>query len=80
MLAATGDSTGGARLLEQALERFEALLVPFEAARTKEALARFAGPAEAKPLLEAALETYRRLGARPHAQRVAAELDTRGLS
>jgi predicted ATPase len=78
-LAAMGDSVGGARLLEQALERFEALLVPFEAARTKEALARLAGPGEAKRLLEAASETYRRLGARPHAERVAAELHARRL-
>lgn len=79
MLAATGDSVGGARLLEQALERFEALLVPFEAARTKEALARLAGPDEAKRLLEGTLETYRRLGARPGTERVAAELDARRL-
>jgi tetratricopeptide (TPR) repeat protein len=77
LLAATGDSAGGARLLEKALKRFEALLVPFEAARTREELARLAGSDEAKPLLENAFETYRRLGARPHAERVAAELDTR---
>jgi hypothetical protein len=42
-------------------------------------LARLAGPGEAKRLLEAASETYRRLGARPHAERVAAELHARRL-
>jgi class 3 adenylate cyclase/tetratricopeptide (TPR) repeat protein len=74
MLAATGDSAGATRLFQQALDRFEALPVPFEAARTKEELARLADPDEARRLLDAALEVYRSLGARPHAERVTATL------
>jgi class 3 adenylate cyclase/tetratricopeptide (TPR) repeat protein len=61
-------------LLERALERFEALSVPFEVARTRELLARLADPPAARQLLENALETYRRLGALPYVARVEAAL------
>jgi class 3 adenylate cyclase/tetratricopeptide (TPR) repeat protein len=73
MLAAVGDTEGAAQLLRQALDRFEALPVPFEAARTREGLARMAGPAAAQHL-QKALDVYKRLGARPDAERVMAGL------
>jgi tetratricopeptide (TPR) repeat protein len=74
MHAAEGDAEGAVRLLRQALDGFEALSVPFEAAQTREELARLVGPGEARQLLDEASATYRRLEARPHAQRVAASL------
>jgi tetratricopeptide (TPR) repeat protein len=61
-------------LLERGLQRFEALSVPFEAARTRELLAHLADPPAARQLLENALETYRRLGALPYVARVEAAL------
>jgi hypothetical protein len=57
-------------LLEPAVTTFDRLSVPFEAAQTRELLARASKPAEARQLLEAALETYRRLRATPSAARV----------
>jgi hypothetical protein len=73
LLRATGDAERGGRLLGKALDGFETLRVPFEAARTREELARLDGPELARHL-ERAYETYERLGARPHAERVAAKL------
>jgi class 3 adenylate cyclase/tetratricopeptide (TPR) repeat protein len=73
LLAATGDPEGGLQALRSALDGFEALRVPFEAARTREELARLDGP-EAARHLRSALDTYQRLEARPHAERVAAVL------
>jgi hypothetical protein len=61
------------RLLRRALDQFEAMSVPFEAARTREHLATFQ-PAGAAPLLRAALETYGRLGARPREKAVRSRL------
>jgi class 3 adenylate cyclase/tetratricopeptide (TPR) repeat protein len=75
MLAASDDSAGAAKLLRQALDRFESLPAPFEAARTREELARLASPAEARRLLDDALEVYRQLNAHPHAKRVAATIE-----
>jgi hypothetical protein len=52
----------------------DALSVPFEAARTRELLARVADPPVARQLLENALEGYRRLGAQPYIEQVEAAL------
>ncbi|BFU47832.1 AAA family ATPase [Krasilnikovia sp. MM14-A1004] len=55
---------------------------PFEEARTAlyhaEALRRYRRPADARPLLRAALATFRQLGAAPFARRAAAELAAAG--
>ena len=73
MLAATGDPQEAARLLGRALDAFEELPVPFEAARTKEDLAPLSGPGEAGHL-ESALDIYERLGARPYVEQVVASI------
>jgi hypothetical protein len=66
---AAGDRAEGERLLRRALEGFERIDVPFEAARTREALAALDDAAERESLLRSALETYERLGAKPHVER-----------
>ena len=71
---ADGDVNEGAQALRKALEGFERLRVPFEAARTREALAGCVEPAESSVLLRDALSTYERLAARPHAERVRSAL------
>jgi tetratricopeptide (TPR) repeat protein len=70
MAAARGKPEEAEAQLRRALEGFERLKVPFEIARTQEALASVSPPAEAGPLLRRALETYERLEAKPHAERV----------
>jgi class 3 adenylate cyclase/tetratricopeptide (TPR) repeat protein len=74
MKAAAGESGAASGLIRQALEVFERLSVPFETARTKEALAEVSSPEDAKPLVAQALDTYEALGARPHADRARAAL------
>jgi hypothetical protein len=61
------------RLLHRALERFQQISVPFEAARTQEHLATVE-PAHAEHLLSGALATYERLGAVPSEKAVRARV------
>jgi tetratricopeptide (TPR) repeat protein len=68
-----GDREGAVRLLRTAIEEFDEIAVPFEAARARELLATVV-PEESASLLPEALETYERLEARPHAERVRAKL------
>jgi tetratricopeptide (TPR) repeat protein len=70
---ARDDRTGAEELLRGAIEAFERIQVPFEAARTRETLARV-GPDDSSALLGEALEIYERLGAQPSAARVRAAL------
>jgi len=72
---AADDLPGGEQLTRSALEAFERLGVPFEAARTREVLAGLADAPERQELLRSALETYDSLGATPHAERVRAALE-----
>ena len=72
---AAGDQDEGERLLRSALEAFERLGIPFEAARTREVLAGLTDAPEREELLRSALETYDSLGATPHAERVRAALE-----
>jgi len=62
-----GDAARAARSLRRAAEGFRRLKVPFEEARTREALAA-AAPARAEAHRRAALEIYDRLGAQPAAR------------
>lgn len=66
--AAAGDAARAAELLRRAIDGFD-LVSPFEAARTREALAAL-NPEHRDQLRSAALTTYERLGAVPHAARV----------
>jgi hypothetical protein len=59
-----------ARALRAAVDGFERLGVPFEAARTREHLATVVPASQARPLLEAAGSTYQRLGATPGHQAI----------
>ena len=68
--AAGGDHSTAERLWTRSLEGFERLHMPYDAARTKERLATVAPPDVASSLLESALQTYDRLGARPSSERV----------
>jgi predicted ATPase/class 3 adenylate cyclase len=74
-LLAAGDVEGGIAALRVAKAGFDRLPMPFEAARTREALAE-AVPDEARPLLEEAIRTYRGLGAGPHLERAERHLST----
>jgi tetratricopeptide (TPR) repeat protein len=71
---AAGDRLEAERLLRQALEAYERIGMPFEAARTRENLAGVSDGAERATLLRAALETYERLDAAPLAERVRAAM------
>jgi class 3 adenylate cyclase/tetratricopeptide (TPR) repeat protein len=77
MTGAVGKTEAATGLLRRALEGFERLGVPFEAARTREALADVSPPRDAQALLTQALEAYESLGARPHAERARTALKTR---
>jgi hypothetical protein len=66
--AAAGDVARAVELLRGAINGFDRVS-PFEAARTREALAAI-DPEHRDELLSAALATYERLGAKPHAARV----------
>jgi class 3 adenylate cyclase len=68
--AAAGDEARALELLRRAVEAFDRASA-FEAARTREALA-VIDPAARASLNAAALATYERLGARPHADRIRA--------
>ena len=72
--AAGGDTAAARRLWTRALEGFERLEVPYEAARTKERLAAASSDDAAVALLEDALATYERMRAAPSAERVRAAL------
>jgi tetratricopeptide (TPR) repeat protein len=67
---ADGDREAGLARMRGALERLEELGDRFEAARTRELLADLVSAAEARPLLDEALATYRQLGATPHISRL----------
>lgn len=69
-----GDVAQATTLLENAARRFEELAVPFETARTQQMLADLVDEPRRSELLDAALETYQRLGARPFADRVRTSL------
>ena len=69
---AAGRTEKAAALLVRALEAFDRMKVPFEAARTREGLARMVGPDDGRRLRFEAIRAYERLGARPHAERVRA--------
>jgi class 3 adenylate cyclase len=70
--SAAGDEERARERLAQAIAGFDRVSA-FEAARTREALAAIDEGAR-KALLTAALATYGRLGARPYAERVSAQL------
>lgn len=72
--AAAGDEVRAREMLGRAIDRFDGVST-FEAARTREALAAI-DPDSHGTLLAAALATYERLGAKPHADRVRAVLAT----
>jgi hypothetical protein len=63
--AGAGRRREAARALRRALDGFERLGVPFEAARTREDQAAVVPAAAARPLLQAASSAYERLGAVP---------------
>jgi class 3 adenylate cyclase/tetratricopeptide (TPR) repeat protein len=67
-LLAAGAEPEGIAALRRAISAFDRLPVPFEGARTREALAE-AVPDEARALLEEAVGAYRKLGAVPHLER-----------
>ena len=66
--AAAGNVARAAKLLGSAVDGFDRLS-PFEAARTREALASIK-PEARDELMRTALATFERLGAKPHAARV----------
>jgi class 3 adenylate cyclase len=68
VLLAAGDVQAGSATLRAALDRYERLRFPFEAARTREALAQ-AVPAETSRLLDEAIDAYRLLRATPYLER-----------
>jgi class 3 adenylate cyclase len=72
--AAAGDEARARELLGRAIDSFDRVSI-FEAARTREALAAI-DPAAREALYAAALATYARLGATPHADRIKAVLAT----
>jgi len=67
--AATGDHAGATALLTRAIAGFDRLGLPLPGARTREELARLT-PDQAPALRQAALQTYRQLGATPDATRL----------
>ena len=67
-LLSAGDAQAGIAALRRAVAAFDRLSMPFEGARTREALAE-AVPGEGRELLEEAVTAYRRLGAAPHLDR-----------
>jgi tetratricopeptide (TPR) repeat protein len=72
-------AAGGSRreaddALSRAVHVFDELGVRFEAARTREELARLRPPTDARSLLQAALDVYEQVGATPSSQRVRSRL------
>jgi DNA-binding NarL/FixJ family response regulator/predicted negative regulator of RcsB-dependent stress response len=76
---ALGTATADRELLERALERFAALELPLEAARTQHRLARELDGEAAVATARAALATFERLGAPRDADAAAALLRTLGV-
>jgi class 3 adenylate cyclase len=76
IVAQWADPTRARTLLGGAAAAFGDLGVPFEAARTREALAGLEGPLEGASLLRQALETYEALRAEPYGRRVREALAT----
>ena len=72
--AAGGDTAAAHRLWARALEGFERVGVPYEAARSRERLAATSSDDAATVLLENALATYEEMQAAPSAERVRAAL------
>ena len=72
--AAAGDERRAREMLGSAIQGFDRVS-PFEAARTREALAAI-DPGARETLMTAALVAYERLGAKPHAERVKGVLAT----
>jgi hypothetical protein len=72
--AAAGKRWSATELLKGALGAFERLSVPFEAARTREALAGITGAEESRDYLEHAMAAYERLGALPYHERAQSRL------
>ena len=72
--AAGGDGTQARTLLERSIAGFDRVS-PYEAARSREALAAI-DPDGRAALMAAALATYVRLGALPHAARARSVLPT----
>jgi hypothetical protein len=72
--AAGGDTAAAHRLWTRALEGFERVGVPYEAARTRERLAAASSDDVATALLGNALATYEEMQAAPSAERVRAAL------
>jgi tetratricopeptide (TPR) repeat protein len=69
-----GKRWSATELLKGALGGFERLSVPFEAARTREALAGITGAEESRDYLEHAVSSYERLGAAPSYERARGRL------
>jgi class 3 adenylate cyclase/tetratricopeptide (TPR) repeat protein len=72
-LLAAGDNEAGIAALRRSIAGFDRLPMPFEAARSREALAE-AIPADARSLLDEAASRYRQLRATPHIDRVERQL------
>jgi hypothetical protein len=68
-LAAAGNTSAAVALLTRAIDGFDRLRAQLHAARSRENLARLL-PDRAAELLESALDTYTRLGAKTDAARV----------
>jgi hypothetical protein len=77
LAARVGDSAGARPLFEAAIEGFDRTS-PFEAARTREALAAI-HPAGRAELLREAADAYARLGATPHLVRTTSLMEADGL-
>jgi hypothetical protein len=74
VMAAAGDPAAARVLWTRALEGFERLGIPYEAARTRERLAAASPDDAAAALLRNALATYEEMHATPSAERVRAAL------
>jgi DNA-binding SARP family transcriptional activator/tetratricopeptide (TPR) repeat protein len=72
--AAEGERREAEAALRRAVDAFDALGVRFEAARTREELAALRPRADARPLLQSALDVYEQVGATPSVQRVRSRL------
>ena len=72
--AAHDEADSARESMARAMASFDRLPMPFEAARTREALAGISSGAERVVLLEAAVASYRSLGAAPHLARAEALL------
>ena len=72
--AAEGDRDDAIASLARAAQAFDDLGVAFEAARTREELAKLVTPDERRVLLQSSLEDYEQVGATPSAARVRAHL------